>query len=203
MKVKIWIISFLLISTLKGVAGQQSVETEIIPKGGARLYAQIIENDTVYLAFLRDFYVFPKFTFKNKKQEQYYWKTVRDVKKTLPFAKLVAAELLQVNDKMLGINNKKEQKKYLSDYEKNAFKKYETDLKKMSIAQGQILMKLIDRECNKTTYDLVKMYKGNVSAFFWQGVAKVFGSNLKTGYDLNGKDKIIERVIVLVENGQL
>ena len=104
---------------------------------------------------------------------------------------------------MLGINNKKEQKKYLSDYEKNAFKKYETDLKKMSIAQGQILMKLIDRECNKTTYDLVKMYKGNVSAFFWQGVAKVFGSNLKTGYDLNGKDKIIERVIVLVENGQL
>ena len=203
MKVKIWIISFLLISTLKGVAGQQSVETEIIPKGGARLYAQIIENDTLYLAFLRDLYVFPKFTFKNKKQEQFYWKTVRDVKKTLPFAKLVATELLQVNDKMLGINNKKEQKKYLSDYEKNAFKKYETDLKKMSIAQGQILMKLIDRECNKTTYDLVKMYKGNVSAFFWQGVAKVFGSNLKTGYDLNGKDKIIERVIVLVENGQL
>lgn len=203
MKVKIWIISFLLISTLKGVAGQQSVETEIIPKGGARLYAQIIENDTLYLAFLRDLYVFPKFTFKNKKQEQFYWKTVRDVKKTLPFAKLVATELLQVNDKMAGIKNKKEQKKCLSDYEKNAFKKYETDLKKMSIAQGQILMKLIDRECNKTTYDLVKMYKGNVSAFFWQGVAKVFGSNLKTGYDLNGKDKIIERVIVLVENGQL
>ena len=83
------------------------------------------------------------------------------------------------------------------------FNQFEKDLKKLTVSQGKMLVKLIDRECNKTTYEIIKNYKGNFSAFLWQGVAKIFGSNLKAEYDGSDKDKIIERVIILVEAGQL
>jgi len=181
----------------------QSTKDEAIPVGGAKLYMQTNGNDTIYLAYLRDVWVFPAYKFVNKKQEKFFWRTVNDVKRTLPYAKLIAAELNTANQKMSQMTNNKEKKQYIADFEKIAFKKYEKDLKKMTVAQGRILMKLIDRECNKTSYDLIKAYKGNFTAFFWQGVAKVFGSDLKSEYDSKGNDKIIERVIVLVENRQI
>ena len=96
-----------------------------------------------------------------------------------------------------------DRKKYLAKYEKEVFKKYEADLRKLTINQGRLLLKLIDRECNSTSYDLIRNYRGSVSAFFWQGVARIFGSNLKSEYDAKGNDKILERVIILVESGQL
>jgi hypothetical protein len=96
-----------------------------------------------------------------------------------------------------------ERKKFMKEFEKEAFKKYEADLKKMTVSQGRILMKLVDRECDKTSFDLIKAYKGSFTAFFWQGVARLFGSNLKSEFDASDKDKVLERVIVLVEAGQL
>ncbi len=197
----IWLIPFFSIFSLNMAA--QIIQEVTIPPGGAKLYMQTNGNDTIYLAYLRDVWVFPTYKFVNKKQEKFFWKTVSDVKRTLPYAKLIAVELNKANQKLAQINNNKEKKQYMADLEKSAFKKYEKDLKKMSVSQGRILMKLIDRECNKTTYDLIKAYKGNVSAFLWQGIAKVFGSDLKSEYDSKGNDKIIERVIVLVENGQI
>lgn len=176
---------------------------EYVPVGGARLMTQINGTDTVLLAFIHDIYVFPKQRFKNKAQEQFFWRTVRDVKKTLPFAKLVASEMTQTNMKLAKLPNDKQRKAYLNQFEKEVFKKYEADLKKMTINQGKLLLKLIDRECEQSSYDLIKIYRGNLSAFFWQGVARVFGTNLKDNYDASDKDKIIERVILLVEAGQL
>jgi len=73
----------------------------------------------------------------------------------------------------------------------------------MTINQGRLLLKLIDRECEQTSYELIKVYRGSVTAFFWQGVARIFGSNLKDGYNPSDKDKVIERVILLVEAGQI
>ena len=197
----IWLIPFFSIFSLNMAA--QIIQEVTIPPGGAKLYMQTNGNDTIYLAYLRDVWVFPTYKFVNKKQEKFFWKTVSDVKRTLPYAKLIAVELNKANQKLAQIYNNKEKKQYMADLEKSAFKKYEKDLKKMSVSQGRIMMKLIDRECNKTTYDLIKAYKGNVSAFLWQGIAKVFGSDLKSEYDSKGNDKIIERVIVLVENGQI
>lgn len=176
---------------------------EFVPHGGARLMVQVEGNDTILLAFLHDLWVFPKTTFKNKKQEQYFWRTVRDVKKVLPYAKLVASELNYVNMQLVDIKSEKDRKKYLNKYEKDLFKKHESNLRKMTVTQGRLLMKLIDRECERTSYDLIKAYRGNVSAFFWQGIARVFGSNLKVGYDAQTDDKLLERVILLVEAGQL
>jgi hypothetical protein len=203
MRKTIYIIFVLLSISLICEAKQPKIGNEFVPPGGARLLAQINGNDTVLLAYLHDIWVFPRHTFKNKKQEEFFWRTVRDVKRTLPYAKLVASELSMVNIKMTSLATEKEKKKYLSEVEKNAFKKYEADLKKMTINQGRMLMKLVDRECDKSSYDLIKLYKGSISAFFWQGVARLFGSNLKSEYDVTGNDKLVERVIVLVEAGQL
>lgn len=174
-----------------------------VPVGGARLMMQVEQTDTVYLAFLRDVWVFPKERFSNKKQEQFYWRTVRDVKRTLPFAKLISTELLSINMRMVDLPSEREKKRYLNSYEKEAFKKYEKDLRKMTINQGRMLIKLIDRECDKNAYELLKSYRGTISATFWQGMARLFGSNLKSGYDAQGNDRVVERVILLVEAGQL
>lgn len=174
-----------------------------LPPGSQRLAVMVDGNDTVYLAFLRDIYVFPKIKFNSKKQEQFYWRTVRDVKKALPYAKIVSTELIRVNSLLGDIKNENERKKYLAQYEKEVFKRYEPELRKLTINQGRLLLKLIDRECNSTSYDLIKSYRGSVSAFFWQGIARIFGSNLKSEYDASGNDRIVERVILLVEAGQL
>jgi hypothetical protein len=178
-------------------------KADYIPLGGERLMVEVSGKDTVLLAFLHDIYVFPRQNFKNKAQEQFFWKTVRDVKKTLPYAKLVASELTQTNLKLANFSNDKDRKKYLNQFEKEVFIKYEADLKKMTINQGRLLLKLIDRECEQSSYDLIKIYRGNINAFFWQGVARLFGSNLKDNYDAADKDKLVERVILLVEAGQL
>lgn len=168
-----------------------------------RLTYQIDNQDTIYLAYLRDLNVYPPLKFKNKKQEEFYWRTVRDVKRALPYAKIVGAELRRVNVLLQEVDRESERKKYLALYEKEIFKKYEKELIKLTVNQGRLLLKLIDRECNSTSYDLIKSYRGSVTAFFWQGVARLFGSNLKAEYDAAGNDKIVERVIVLVESGQL
>ena len=198
---KILLIIILLSGLTTYIPAQNA--SEVLPPGSQRVWMQFDGNDTVYLAFLRDIYVYPKIKFNSKKQEEFYWRTVRDVKKALPFAKIVSTELHRVNQLIEKIPNEKDQKKYLAKYEKEVFKKYESDLKKLSINQGRLLLKLIDRECNSTSYDLIKNYRGGISAFFWQGVARIFGTNLKSEYDANGNDKIVERVIVLVEAGQL
>jgi hypothetical protein len=170
---------------------------------GNRLGYQVVGNDTIYLAFLRDVHIYPPLKFTSKNQEKFYWRTVRDVKKTLPYAKIVGREFRAVNALLPTLPKEIDRKKYLSQYEKDIFRKYEPDLRKFTVSQGRLLLKLIDRECNSTSYDLIKSYRGNVSAVFWQGIARIFGSNLKSQYDASGDDKIVERVIVLVESGQL
>ena len=175
-----------------------------IPLGGGKLLVQVIDGDTIFYATLRDVWIFPKSAlYKNKKEEQFFWRTVRDVKRTLPYAKILSKELYIVNQNLSNLPNNKERKKYINKFEKEVFAKYEKDLRKMTINQGKMLIKLVDRECDKTSYELVKAYKGSIVAGFWQGVAKIFGSNLKSEYDATDKDKVIERIILLVESGQL
>ena len=197
----LFLIIFLISITRTDIYAQS--KAEYVPPGGARLLAQVVGNDTILLAYLHDIWVFPRKAFKNKEQERFFWRTVRDVKVALPYAKLVANELSKINYKLVDLKSDSERKKYLKQFEKEVFKKYEADLKKLSINQGRLLMKLIDRECNQSTFELIRSYKGTVSAYFWQGLALVFGSNLKTGYDASDKDKIIEKVILLVEAHQL
>ena len=161
------------------------------------------DGDTLYIAWLHEVWVYPPMKFKNKKQEKFYWKTVRDVRKTLPYAKLITADMAQADAELAKLPTDKERRKWWRQYERYLFKKYEKDFRGMYASQGRMLMLLMDRESDKTSYELIKKYKGKASADFWQFVAKLFKNDLKEEYDASDKDRIVERVITLVEAGQL
>lgn len=160
-------------------------------------------TDTLYLAYLHDVYVYPPLKFKNKKQEKFYWKTVRDVRKTLPYAKRITADMAEADAALAKLSTDRERRQWWRKYERSLFKKYEKDFRGMYASQGRMLMLLMDRETDKTSYELIRKYKGKAAADFWQFVAKLFKNDLKEEYDAADKDRIIERVITLVEAGQL
>lgn len=164
---------------------------------------QVNSNDTFYLARMQDIWVYPQMVFTSKKQERFYWKTVRDVKKTLPFAKELAIEMRVADQQLALLPDDKARRKWWKQHEKYLFQKYENDFRRMTASQGQMLMKLMDRESDKTSYEIIKHYRGKASANFWQFVAKLFKNDLKEEYDASDKDRIVERVINLVEAGQL
>ena len=192
----------IFITILSGEVFAQS-PFESVPSGDPIVWIEKNEKETMLMVYLNDIYIFPPEKFKNKNQEKFYWTTVRDVKLTLPYAKLIAFELNKTNKKLISLPDDKERKKYLSQYEKAVLKQYEPSLKKMNINQGKMLLKLIDRECNQSPFELIKAYRGSLTAFFWQGVARIFGSNLKAEYDGSDKDKIVERIIILVEEKRI
>jgi len=197
-----FIFFFSLLSVLSGdIFAQKPYQS--VPLGEPIVWIEKNGKDTMLVAYLSDLNIYPPEKFKNSKQEQFYWITVRDVKFTLPYAKLIAYELNKTNKKLASLPDDKERKKYLSQYEKEILKKYEPELKKMNFNQGKMLLKLIDRECNQSPYELIRAYRGSFTAFFWQGIARIFGTNLKTEYDGRDKDKIVERIIVLVEGNRL
>ena len=163
-----------------------------------------IENgDTLYMAWLHDVWVYPPMKFRNRSQEKFYWRTVRDVKKCLPYAKMITKDMAYADEELAKLPDDKSRRKWWRSFERQLYKKYEKDFRNMYASQGMMLMKLMDRETDKTSYELIKKYKGKASANFWQFVAKLFKNDLKEEYDASDKDRITERIINLVEAGQL
>jgi hypothetical protein len=109
----------------------------------------------------------------------------------------------EVSEHMLSLTTERERREYIKQVEAEIMDEYEDDLKKLSITQGRILLKLIDREIGETSYDLLKELKGTFSAVFWQALARIFGNNLKSEFDPNGEDKLLNEIMILLENGQL
>ena len=163
----------------------------------------VINGDTVILVQLRNVYCFPRKNFKNKKQEEAYWRDVHDVKRTLPLAKLVHGVMMETYEYIETLPTDKERDQHLKKMQKELVDEYKPILKKLNYRQGKLLVKLIDRECNSSSYDLVKAYLGSFAAGFWQGVGKIFGVSLKSEWDPDGKDKELERVCVMVEYGMI
>ena len=190
-----------LLSVSCSISAQPAADVH--PAGGQYLGMQVQGGDTVLLVRLHDVHVFPQLVFKNKKQEKFYWRTVRDVKKTLPYAKMIVKDMEYADAQLALIQDKKERRKWWRKFEKELFRKYEKDFRNMTASQGMMLMKLMDRETDRTSYELIKHYRSKASADFWQFIAKLFRNDLKEGYDGNDKDRIVERVITLVEAGQL
>ncbi len=175
-------------------------------EGGYLVPGIVDENgDTVPNLLLPQVYVYPVLVFKDKKQEKFYWRTVRDVKKTLPYAKLVGKMLKDIDKDLAALPNDRERKKYMEAKEEELLATYKPILKKFTLSQGKMMIRLVDRECDKTSYQLIKQFRGGFRAVFWQGFAKMLGANLKVSYDANTneEDRIVERVINLVEAGQL
>ncbi len=162
-------------------------------------------GDKVRVTVFNDFYVYPPMKFKNKKQEDFYWKTVRDVRKTLPYAKLAFATLCETYEYILTIPDEKTREKHLKTLEKDIFEQYKPVVKTMTKNQGKILLKLINRETDQSSFNIVKAFLGSFRAGFWQTFGKFFGMNMKAGFhpDTNKDDATIDRIAHLIEQGQL
>ncbi len=132
-----------------------------------------------------------------------YERMIYNLKKVYPYGLVVRSRLTQINHELLSITDEKERKKYLRNAEKDIFGEYEDDVRDMTITQGKLLIKLIDRETQNTSYDLIQEYRGNFSAAFWQGIARIFGTNLKAEYDPYGEDAIMEIILQEIEAGKL
>lgn len=173
-------------------------------KNGHLVQGQIIDGDTVLHVYLKTLTILPPKVFTTKKEQNQYTKLVRNVKKVYPYSQLIKNKLAEINAELAHIENKTEQKKFVKLKEKELRQQFEGELVKLTITQGRILMRLVDRETGHTTYELLDEVKGSFSAVFWQSVARVFGSNLKTGFDpTSGEDAMIEDIIIRIENGQL
>ena len=140
---------------------------------------------------------------RTQSQFRKYDRLTYNLKKIYPYAVIARLRLDQVNEDLSGIKDEKERKRYIKDFEKNVFREYEDDIQDMSITQGRLLIKLIDRETRNTSYDLIKQYRGGLNAAFWQGIARLFGTNLKEEYDPYGEDALIEVIVCEIEAGRL
>ena len=166
-------------------------------------FAEIVDGDTIPVAVLEGIYSYPQENFSSASQEKYYWKLVRDVKVAYPLSQIVYYTLLETMEYLETIPDQKEKDKHLRAMERNLVKEYEPVLRKMSYSQGKILLKLIDRSCNSSSFELIKAYRGSFAASFWQGVARLFHADLRAGYDPDNEDYTLERVVRKVEQGEL
>lgn len=164
-----------------------------------------VTGDTLCMIVLNSITIYPQEKFKNKKEEQFYWRTVRDVKKTLPYAKLICATLLETYEYLETFSTEKEKQEYLKKFEKAIFNQYKPIMKTFTRSQGKMLLKLINRETNQSSYNIVKAFLGSFRAGFWQTFGRFFGVNMKSGYNpsKDKKDAMIERICVRIEQGTL
>lgn len=162
-------------------------------------------GDSMIVYVMTDLYVYPPLKFKNKKDREKYDRTVRAVKKALPYAKLISETLIETYEYLETFPTQKERDKYLKDMEKEIFRQYKPALKKFSRFQARILVKLIQRETHQSSYQIVKAFLGTFRASFWQGFGKLFGVSLKGSYkpESDAEDARIERIASQVELGIL
>lgn len=150
-----------------------------------------------------DFYVFNKLKFKNAREAKKYYKIANNIKKVYP----IACEIKRIVDKtvahMDSLPNKKAKDEYMKIAEKELIAAYKPKLKKLTFSQGKLLIKLVDRQCNQTGYELIKIYMGSFKAGFYNAFASLFGASLKKEYDAECDDRLTERAILLIESGQM
>jgi hypothetical protein len=187
----------ILLSAPEQVLGQQKKPVPQLTK------CLIIEGDTFVFNTLPTFVFFSPKVFKSKKEQQQFNRLVRNVKRVYPYARIAGIKLKEYNTLLLAASTEKERKALMKRAEEELEAEFGKELKKLTFSQGIILLKLVDRETGSTGYDLVAELRGTFRAFFWQGLGKLFGYNLKMKYDPKGADKEIEEIVLKIMYGQL
>ena len=202
---------FMVVSAAVALA-QAPVPTEVTPISGLQQvfkgkyhFIDQAPGDTVCMIVFNPITIYPRERFRNKKEERFYWRTVRDVRKTLPYAKLICSTLLETYEYLETFPTEKEKQDYLKQFEKEIFNQYKPVMKTFTRSQGKMLVKLINRETDQSSYNIVKAFLGTFRAGFWQTFGRFFGVNMKAGYhpEKNKEDAVIERICVRIETGQL
>lgn len=201
----IWAVMLLLVSLAANKPMQALAQDNIPPPiaNGYMVPACVYEGDTIANFALPVLHIFKPLRLTTREQVLEYRRLVRDVKRVLPFAKMVSETLFETYEYMETLPTERAKAKHLRQLEKDLIAQYTPELKKLTLRQGKLLIKLINRECNSSSYGLIDAFLGRFSASMWNGFAKLFGASLKTDYDPEGEDAVIERVCVMVERGYL
>jgi len=192
-----YIATILLLSVLVFGDARSQITDQLIVR------AYVAEGDTILLNNLPSVIIMDERQFKTKRQARRYNRLVRNVKKVYPYSQLAAALLLKYNDTLMATTDKRAQRKIMKQAEKELWDEYGDELKKMTMSQGLILIKLIDRETGSTSYDLVQELRGSFTAFIFQGLARFFHLNLKASYNDDGEDQRIEDIVLLIKQGDI
>ncbi len=196
----------LLYLCLSAVMGQEkstseSSTTVLTPQ--VKVGKVLVDGDSIQYMEMSNVYVYPEPTFKTKRQQKAYQRLVKNVKKVLPIAKEARQMLIETAEFIETLPTEKERDEHLKRVEAAIVKEYKPRMKKLTFSQGKLLIKLIDRECNSTAYEAIQAFIGPVRSGMWQAFAWMFGASLKKGYEPEGVDRLTERVVLMVEAGQI
>ena len=183
------------------MAAQSEDDPTFIPM--VKVGKTLIDGDTVQYMEMSNVYVYPEPTFKNRRQQQAYTRLVRNVKKVLPLAKEVRQMLIETAEYLETLPTKREKEEHMKRVEAAIVAEYKPKMKKLTFAQGKLLIKLVNRELGSTAFEAMQAFMGPVRAGMWQAFAWMFGASLKKGYHPEGVDRLTERVVLMVEAGQL
>jgi hypothetical protein len=178
-------------------ASSQEKNRPYPPKTGSPL---IYRSDTMPVFHLPEVNIYDvnRYNYLNSRK---YRRMIYNVRRAYPYAVIANLKLKKLDQQLTGIKSKKLQQEFIKEAEAEIMLEFENDIKRLSVKQGIILVKLIDRETGRTSYEVLKDIRGGFTAFFWQGVARIFGNDLKLQYDPEGKDKLIEDIIMAMEYG--
>ena len=161
------------------------------------------DGDSIQYVELNTLYVYPQPVFADARQRQAYNRLVANIKKVLPIAKEVNAIIIETYEFLQTLPNKKAKDEHMQRVERSIRKEYTPRMKKLTYSQGKLLIKLVYRECNSSSYQLIQAFLGPIRAGFYQAFAALFGASLTKKYDAEGVDKYTERIVRQVEAGQL
>jgi hypothetical protein len=160
-------------------------------------------GDSIQYMEMNNVYVFPPVTFSSKRQQNAYMRLVKNVKTVLPIAKEARLIMMETAEYLETLPSKEAREEHMKRVEKSIMKEYKPRMKKLTYSQGKLLIKLIYRESNSSGYELIQAFLGPMRAGFYQAFAWAFGASLKKQYDPEGIDRLTERVVLMVEAGQL
>lgn len=189
---------FLFLLTADVLQAQQATEMH-----GVVLPCVVVEGDTLPFICLPESIHVSSRIFKNRRAEDRYRRLVHNVRKAYPYAKLAGEKYREYDSILAQETNTRRRDKLMKMAEKDIKKQFEKELRKLTISQGKILVKLIDRETSHSAFLLVKDLRNSFQAYLYQGIGRLFGYNLKTKYDPFGRDRAIEGIVVLIERGEL
>lgn len=184
---------------------RQGIQIEKIPQeniNSGKLAYFIEGEDTIYYDTITASKVYSRLPKQKGKEWRQYYRLVHNFSKSYPYA-LVAKKLVVEADSTIAADRLKgaKREKYISSVQKELFEVFEGQMRQLTVSQGALIMKLVDREVGKSSYNIIKGYKSGITAGFWQGIAKIFGSDLKKPYDPEGEDKEVEELVKIWEAG--
>lgn len=170
---------------------------------GKTTRAVVYEGDTIPYIELQTVRYYAPRVFENRREEARYHRLVRHVKRVYPYARLAGIKFQEYNEMLAELDTDAQRRRAARKIEQEIKDEFEGELRRLTFTQGRILIKLIDRETQHTSYEVLQDFRGNFTAIFWQSLGRLFGYNLRTEYDPHGEDKLIEEIVQLIEMGAI